>query len=123
MTSKQTRGVAVVLLLAAASASAADTEDLSADTFDNRRCAELLETGSKKNHPDSIPAAVTTWTAGFLSGMNVARAAGLSRKSPVQLDRPDISSQLSLYCKANPVGTLLSAATAVYLDLVRKAPE
>ncbi len=120
---KQAFGVAAALLLAATAAPAADTENLSSDTFGNRRCAELLETGSKKNHPDSIPAAVTTWTTGFLSGMNVARAAGLSRKSPVRMDRPAVSAQLSLYCKSNPTGTLLSAATSVYLDLVRMASD
>ena len=111
-------GVATILVFALNS-QFAYSEDLSATKIGERTCQELLDHSKQKKSKSEISGANTYWVMGFISGMNVSRALGVSKKQPVKTDAKLVRKLLIAHCKSNRGHSLLRSATAIYLALSR----
>jgi hypothetical protein len=83
-------------------------------------CQEILDDAADKKSGPTIPGYALQWASGFLTGMNAARGVSATRKEPVIISRRDLRHRLTVHCQDNPRHDLFTAATTVYLMLVRE---
>ena len=83
-------------------------------------CQEILDDAADKKSGPTVPGYAAQWVSGFLTGMNVARGVSATRKEPVTIPRKELRHRMTVHCRDNPRHDLFTAATSIYLMLVRE---
>lgn len=101
-------------LLTDADVARADGDSLAqgAGTQTCRQMYDLSE--SKWNSNRKVAPFYQSWFQGFLSGMNVANFAHVTRRAPFVVGSGDLRAWVESYCDANPQEDLLTVAVKLY---------